>query len=383
MFYRNAVRRTFDVLRSSRKTVNSKTLLPFSSSAARTGAARFEYQAEIVSNEAQGDVERVEKMNLFTAVNSALETALSSDSTACVFGEDVGFGGVFRCTINLQSKYGKNRVFNTPLCEQGIVGFAIGLACAGHTAIAEIQFADYIYPAFDQLVNEASKFRYRSGGEFNVGKMTVRAPLGAVGHGALYHSQSPEAFFAHCPGLKIVVPRGPIQAKGLLLSCIRDDNPCIFFEPKILYRASVEDVPVGDYMLPLGKAEIIKSGTDITLVSWGTQIQVLREVSEMVQKEMNVNCEIIDLRTILPWDIDTVCESVSKTSRCLITHEAPISSGFGAEIAATVQKECFLNLEAPVERVCGLDTPFPHVYEPFYLPDKWKLFEAIKRIMKY
>jgi 2-oxoisovalerate dehydrogenase E1 component beta subunit len=200
------------------------------------------------------------RMNLYQAVNDALITALSTDETAVVFGEDVAFGGVFRCTVNLVEQFGKSRVFNTPLCEQGIAGFGIGLAATGHTAIAEIQFADYIFPAFDQLVNEAAKYRYRSGGQFNCGGLTVRSPCSAVGHGGHYHSQSPESYFAHTPGLKVVVPRSPIQAKGLLLASIRDRNPVIFFEPKILYRSAVEQVPVDDYELPLGKAEILKQG---------------------------------------------------------------------------------------------------------------------------
>lgn len=322
-------------------------------------------------------------MNLFTAINSALDQALASDSTACIFGEDVGFGGVFRCTINLQEKYSKRRVFNTPLCEQGIAGFAIGVAVAGRTAIAEVQFADYIFPAFDQLVNEAAKYRYRSGNSFNVGSLTVRAPCGAVGHGAVYHSQMPESYFSHCAGLNVIVPRGPIQAKGLLLAAIRDPNPCVFLEPKILYRAAVEDVPTGDYELPLGKAEVMIEGSDITLVGWGTQLQVLRDVVEMAQSKLGVSCELIDLRTVYPWDEETICNSVSKTGRLLIAHEAQLTSGFGAEIAATVQRECFLNLEAPIQRVAGYDTPFPHVFEPFYLPDKWKCFEAVKEAVSY
>merc|ERR1712168_1529644 len=209
------------------------------------------------------------KMNLFQSVTSALDNTLASDPTAVIFGEDVGFGGVFRCTVGLRDKYGSDRVFNSPLSEQGIVGFGIGAAVAGATAIAEIQFADYIYPAYDQIVNEAAKYRYRSGNLFDCGRLTIRAPWGAVGHGALYHSQSPEAIFAHTPGLKVVIPRGAIQAKGLLLSCIRDQNPCIFFEPKILYRSAVEDVPLCDYELPIGKAEIVEEGSDITLVAWG------------------------------------------------------------------------------------------------------------------
>ncbi|XP_030746580.1 2-oxoisovalerate dehydrogenase subunit beta, mitochondrial [Sitophilus oryzae] len=323
------------------------------------------------------------KMNMFQAINNALDTALKTDQKAIVFGEDVGFGGVFRCTLDLQKKYGKSRVFNTPLCEQGIAGFGIGAAAAGSTAIAEIQFADYIFPAFDQLVNEAAKYRYRSGDQFDCGKLTIRAPCGAVGHGGLYHSQSPEAYFAHTPGLKVVIPRGPIKAKGLLLSCIRDPDPCLVFEPKALYRAAVEEVPVADYQLPLGKADILKEGKDITMIGWGTQVHVLSETAEILEKEYKISCEVIDLVSILPWDQDTVCRSVCKTGRVLVAHEAPLTSGFGAEIAATIQDHCFLNLEAPVARVTGPDTPFPHVFEPFYLPTKWRCIETALKLMDY
>jgi 2-oxoisovalerate dehydrogenase E1 component beta subunit len=201
---------------------------------------------------------KTRRMNLFTAVNDAMRIALETDPTAVVFGEDVAFGGVFRCSVDLKEKFGSHRVFNTPLCEQGIAGFGIGYAAMGRTAIAEIQFADYIFPAFDQLVNEAAKYRYRSGGQFDCGGLTVRAPYGAVGHGGLYHSQSPEAYFAHTPGLVVVMPRSPVTAKGLLLSCIRERNPCVFFEPKALYRASVEEVPEGDFTIPLRTAEIVQ-----------------------------------------------------------------------------------------------------------------------------
>ncbi|KAL3245156.1 hypothetical protein MRX96_018293 [Rhipicephalus microplus] len=323
------------------------------------------------------------RLNLYQAITNALDLTLSSDPTAVVFGEDVAFGGVFRCTVGLQDKYGKHRVFNTPLCEQGIAGFGIGMAVAGATAVAEMQFADYIYPAFDQLVNEAAKYRYRSGGLFNCGGLTVRAPCGAVGHGALYHSQSPEAFFAHVPGLRIVMPRGPIQAKGLLRACVQNQDPCIFFEPKILYRLAVEQVPVKDYSLPLDKAQVLQEGDDITLLGWGTQVHVLREVAQMVQDKLNASCELIDLCTLMPWDKETVANSVRKTGRLLVAHEAPLTGGLGAEIAASIQEECFLSLEAPVQRVTGFDTPFPHIFEPFYLPDKWRCFDAIKKMMNY
>lgn len=323
------------------------------------------------------------RMNMFQAITNALDLALGSDPTTVLFGEDVAFGGVFRCSVGLQDKYGKDRVFNTPLCEQGIAGFGIGLAVTGATAIAEIQFADYIFPAFDQIVNEAAKLRYRAGNEFNCGSLTIRAPSGAVGHGALYHSQSPESFFAHCPGVKVVIPRGPVQAKGLLLSCIRDPNPCIFFEPKILYRMAVEQVPLKDYTLPLSKAEVMVEGDDVTLVGWGTQVHVLKEVCQLAQDKLNVSCELIDLTTIVPWDKETIIQSVKKTGRLLIAHEAPLTGGFGGEIAASIQETCFLNLEAPIQRVCGYDTPFPHVFEPVYMPDKWRCFEAVRKLVNY
>ncbi|KAL2920172.1 hypothetical protein HK105_200238 [Polyrhizophydium stewartii] len=324
------------------------------------------------------------KLNLYQAVNEALATALATDEKAVIFGEDVSFGGVFRCTMGLAEKFGKHRVFNTPLTEQGIAGFGIGVAAVGHTAIAEIQFADYVFPAFDQLVNEAAKYRYRSGNEFNVGGLTVRMPCMAVGHGAHYHSQSPEAYFAHTPGLKVVIPRSPIQTKGLLLAAIRDKNPVVFMEPKILYRAAVEQVPVDDYTLPLGKAEVIKEGKDLTVVGWGSQLYVLERAIAMAEKRMpGVSIELIDLRSILPWDIETVTKSVNKTGRLLIAHEAPQTGGFASEIATTVQEHCFLRLEAPIQRVCGWDTPFPLVFEKFYVPSAIRCFDAMERALKF
>jgi len=312
-----------------------------------------------------------------------MDIALATDNKAVVFGEDVAFGGVFRCTIGLREKYGAARVFNTPLCEQGIAGFAIGMAAVGATPIAEIQFADYIFPAFDQIVNEAAKYRYRSGGQFDVGGLVFRAPYGAVGHGGHYHSQSPEAYFAHTPGLKVVIPRSPIQAKGLLLASIRDKNPVIFLEPKWLYRSSIEEVPVGDYEIPLCKAEIIKEGKDITVVGWGAQLLVLQEAITMAEEKLGISVELIDLRTIMPWDVDTVESSVKKTGRLLISHEAPKTGGFAGEITATIQERCFLHLQAPIVRVCGYDTPFPLIFEKFYNPDSLKNFEAIKKSINY
>ena len=288
---------------------------------------------------------------------------------------------------------------------------------------AQIQFADYIFPAMDQICNEAAKFRYRSGGEFDVGGQTIRAPAQAVGHGGHYHSQSPEAFFAHTPGLKVVYPRDAYTAKGLLLASIRDKNPTIFLEPKILYRANVQDVPVGDYELPLGKADVISEGEHITCVAWGAQVPAAppqhtpghaapahpgatpprptspfapalssgrrpRQVHVMVKAceraaKDGISCEVIDLATIAPWDVHTVVDSVKKTGRLMVTHEAPVTAGFAGEIAAAVQERCFLHLEAPIARVCGADTPFPLAFEKLYLPDELKVYDAIKKAVEF
>nr|WP_210736149.1 alpha-ketoacid dehydrogenase subunit beta [Shewanella algae] len=322
-------------------------------------------------------------MNMLQAINNALTIAMEADEKMLVFGEDVGhFGGVFRATSGLQEKFGRERCFNTPLTEQGIAGFANGLASNGMTPVAEIQFADYIFPAFDQIVNEAAKFRYRSGNEFDVGGLTFRTPYGGGIAGGHYHSQSPEAYFTQTPGLKVVVPRNPYQAKGLLLASIRDKNPVVFFEPKRLYRASVGDVPEGDYQLELGKAEVVREGKDITLLAWGAQMEIIEKAADMA-KEEGIDCEVIDLRTLAPWDVETVAESVKKTGRLLINHEAPLTGGFAGEIAATIQQECFLYLESPISRVCGLDTPYPLIHEKEYMPDALKTFEAIKASVNF
>ena len=322
-------------------------------------------------------------INMLQAINQALDIAMAEDDKVLCFGEDVGgFGGVFRATSHLQEKYGKARCFNTPLVEQGIIGFANGLAAQGSVPVAEIQFADYIFPAFDQIVNETAKFRYRSGDLFNVGGLTIRAPYGGGISGGLYHSQSPEAYFAHTPGLKIVVPRNPYEAKGLLLAAIRDPDPVLFFEPKRLYRASTGEVPEEDYQLPLGEAEVTKEGADITLLGWGAQMEVIDRAVDMAEKD-GVSCEVIDLRSILPWDEDTVAESVLKTGRLVITHEAPRTGGFAGEIAAAIQERCFLYLESPIQRVTGIDTPFPLTLEKEYLPDHLKIYEAIKTSLHY
>jgi len=320
---------------------------------------------------------------MFQAVNSAMSVAMEENPKTVVFGEDVAFGGVFRCTLDLREKFGPSRCFNTPLSEQGIAGFAIGMAAVGHNCVAEIQFADYIFPAFDQIVNEAAKYRYRAGGQLHCGGLTFRSPCSAVGHGALYHSQSVESYFANCPGLKIVMPRGALQAKGLLLSAIRDPNPVLFFEPKVLYRSSTDQVPSGDFSLPLGQAEVMRPGSDVTLLGWGSQMARLMAAAKRAEAEDGVSCEVIDLQTILPWDRKTVMDSVTKTGRLVIAHEATKTGGFGGEIAAEIQEQCFTSLEAPVQRVCGFDAPFPLAWEEFFVPNEHRVVDAIRKVINY
>ncbi|PBP15660.1 pyruvate dehydrogenase E1 component beta subunit [Diplocarpon rosae] len=324
---------------------------------------------EILTDTRNGTTKR---MNLFQSINDALSLALAADESVILFGEDVAFGGVFRCSMGLAENFGSERVFNTPLSEQGIVGFGIGAAAEGMKAIAEIQFADYVYPAFDQLVNEAAKFRYRDGKEGrNSGGLTVRMPCGGVGHGALYHSQSPESLFTHIPGLRVIMPRSPIQAKGLLLSAIASKDPCVFMEPKALYRAAVEQVPTGLYYLPLSKAEILKEGSDLTIVSYGHPLYTCSAAIEKAETDLGISIELIDLRTVYPWDKECVFKSVRKTSRCVVVHESMINAGIGAEVAASIQEdtETFLRLEAPVLRVAGWSVHMGLIFERFNIPD--------------
>jgi 2-oxoisovalerate dehydrogenase E1 component beta subunit len=326
-----------------------------------------------------------QEMTMVNAINDALSVALESNKKAVLFGEDVAFGGVFRASVDLRDKFGEDRVFNAPVAEQAIAGFAVGLSVAGYTPICEMQFADYIFPAFDQIVNEMAKYRYRGGGD-GCANITIRAPCSGVGHGSMYHSQSVESYFAHCPGLKIVVPRGPRQAKGLLLASIREPNPVLFFEPKALYRAPFEgpdgQVPTGDYELPLGQAEVLREGKDVTLLGWGIQVGRLQAAADLAAKE-GISCEVIDLQTIVPWDVDTVEASVKKTGRLIISHEACLTNGFGAEISAKIQERCFLHLESPIQRITGLDTHFPYAWEEFYVPGPSRLIEAIKNSMSF
>jgi len=326
-----------------------------------------------------------ERMTMVAAINEALSIALATEPRTVLFGQDVAFGGVFRCSAGLREQHGEQRVINAPVAEQAIAGFAVGLSVAGYHAIAEIQFADYIFPAFDQIVNEIAKYRYRGGAD-GASRITMRAPCSAVGHGSMYHSQSPESYFAHCPGLKIVVPRGPRQAKGLLLAAIRDPNPVLFFEPKILYRKRFEgpegEVPKKDYELPLGQAEVVRAGTDITLVGWGSQVHRLEAAADLASAE-GISCDVLDLQTIIPWDADAIERSVKKTGRLVVSHEAPVTNGFGAEIVSCIQERCFLHLEAPIKRVCGFDTHFPYALEEFYLPSASRVFAAIKESLSF
>lgn len=322
-------------------------------------------------------------LNLLQAVNDALRVVMEQDDRVVVFGEDVGrFGGVFRATQGLQERFGADRVFDTPLAEDGIVGVAVGMALNGLRPVAEIQFADFVYPAFDQLVNEAAKMRYRSGGQFFC-PIVVRMPYGGGIRGGHYHSQSPEAYFIHTPGLKVVIPSNPYDAKGLLISAIRDNDPVIFMEPKRLYRAVRGDVPEGDYSVELGKAATVRSGSDVTLIAYGSMVHTALEAADRMAQDEGLSCEVLDLRTLLPFDIEVVLASARKTGRVVIVHEAPRTCGFGAELAATISEKALLHLQAPVLRVTGFDTPFPYTLENEYLPNYRRILPAVRKLMEY
>ncbi len=322
-------------------------------------------------------------MNYIQALNSALRIEMARDPRVVILGEDVGkAGGVFRVTDGLQQEFGEERVIDTPLCEQGIVGAAIGMALNGLKPVAEIQFMDYILPAFDQIVNELAKMRYRSGGQ-NWAPVVVRAPCGGGIHGGHYHSQSTEAYFTHTPGVHVVMPADPYDAKGLLISAIRAEDPVIFLEPKKLYRSARAEVPEGEYTLPIGVAKRLRSGNDVTVVSWGAMVTVCAEACERAAAEKGIECDLIDLRTLAPLDEDAILESVERTGRLVIVHEAARTSGFGAEIAAIVAEKRLLCLEAPVRRVAGLDTPFPFTLEDLYLPDVPRVLLAIEETANF
>lgn len=322
------------------------------------------------------------EMNLVQAINDALTLEMRRDPNVVVLGEDVGkVGGVFRVTAGLHEAFGDDRVIDTPLAEGGIVGAAIGMALYGLRPVPEIQFADFIYPAFDQLVSEAAKYRYRSGGEYSV-PMVVRTPYGGGIKGGLYHSQSPEALFVHTAGLKVVCPSNPYDAKGLLLASIRDDDPVIFLEPKRVYRAVKMDVPEGDYTVPLGEAKVVREGDDVTVVAWGAMLYEALAAAEEAEAE-GVGAEVIDLRTLSPFDADTIVDSVERTGRLVVVHEAPRTAGLGAELVSTVAERAFLHLEAPPVRVTGWDTPFPYTLEGEYLPLASRIAPAIVEAARY
>jgi 2-oxoisovalerate dehydrogenase E1 component beta subunit len=334
------------------------------------------------------------RKTMVEAIRDAMDVCMQRDDNVVVFGEDVGyFGGVFRSTQGLQQKFGSNRVFDTPINESGIVGAAVGMAAYGLRPCVEIQFADYMYPAYDQIVSEAARLRYRSNGQFTAA-MVVRMPTGGGIFGGQTHSQSPEALFTHVSGLKTVVPSNPYDAKGLLIAAIEDNDPVIFLEPKRLYNGPFDghherpvtpwarhpqgEVPDGHYTVPLGKAAIRREGTAVTVLAYGTMVFV----AEAAAQETGIDAEIIDLRTLLPYDLDTIVASVRKTGRCVVVHEATLTSGFGAELSALVQENCFYHLEAPVMRVAGWDTPYPHAQEWDYFPGPARVGRALKAVME-
>ncbi len=333
-------------------------------------------------------------MSMVQALNSAIDVMLERDPKVLIFGEDVGFyGGVFRVTEGLQKKHGERRVFDAPIAEGAMLGAAVGMGAYGLRPIVEIQFADYIYPATDQLISEAARIRYRSAGEF-CAPITVRAPCGGGIFGGQTHSQSVEAIFAHVCGLKTVMPSNPYDAKGLLISAIEDDDPVVFFEPKRLYNGPFDghpdrparpwsshpqaDVPKGYYTVPLGQAAIVRPGSAVTVLAYGTMVHVALAAAE----EAGADAEVIDLRTLLPLDLDTIAGSVKKTGRCVIAHEATRTCGYGAELSALVQEECFYHLEAPIERVTGYDTPYPHALEWAYFPGPQRVAAGIRRALE-
>jgi 2-oxoisovalerate dehydrogenase E1 component beta subunit len=333
-------------------------------------------------------------MTMVQALNSAMDVMLGRDPVVLVFGEDVGyFGGVFRATEGLQKKYGVTRCFDTPIGEAGIVAVAIGMGAFGLRPVVEIQFADYIYPAYDQLVSEAARLRYRSAGDF-IAPLTIRAPYGGGIFGGQTHSQSPEALFTHVAGLVTVIPSNPYDAKGLLISAIESDDPVIFLEPKRLYNGPFDghyerpvkpwaghpasEVPAEHYTVPLGSAAVLRAGAAVTVLAYGAMVHVALAAAE----DSGVDAEVIDLRTLVPLDIETVVASVEKTGRCVILHEATRTSGYGAELSALVQEHCFYHLEAPIERVTGWDTPYPHAFEWDYFPGPGRVAAAMRRALE-
>ena len=319
-------------------------------------------------------------LNMVQAINLALIQEMEKDPRVLLLGEDVGAnGGVFRVTEGLQKRFGEKRVVDTPLAESGIIGTAIGLAMGGLRPVPEIQFDGFLGPAYDQICSHAARMRTRTRGAFPV-PLTIRIPVGGGIHAPELHSDSPEAIYAHTPGLKVVMPSSPYDAKGLLIASIRDPDPVMFFEPKRIYRAFREEVPEDEYVLPIGMARTVCEGNELTIVSWGASVVQCMQAIEKSGKDI----ELIDLRTIYPFDIDAIEESVKKTGRCVVVHEAPLTCGFGAEKTARIMERCFLHLEAPVQRVSGFDTIMPYYkLELDYMPDASRIGRAIDDIMAY
>jgi pyruvate dehydrogenase E1 component beta subunit len=323
----------------------------------------------------------VTELTLVQAVNRGLQQAMRDDPDVLVLGEDVGVnGGVFRATEGLLKEFGEERVLDTPLSETGIIGTAVGMALYGLKPVAEIQFLDFIYPAFDQIVSELAKFRYRSGGQYP-SHVVIRTPYGGGIKGGLYHSQSTEAYFAHTAGLKVVIPSTPADAKGLLLTAIHDEDPVMFLEPKRIYRSVTGEVPEGDHRVPFGQARLVREGTDVSLFAYGAMIPVVSEAADLLSKE-GVSSEVIDLRTLVPLDEAAVLASVEKTGRAVIVHEAARFCGFGGELAALLAEKAFFSLKAPIARVTGYDTPFPYALENLYLPNVERVVHAVRTTVR-
>ncbi len=321
-------------------------------------------------------------MTLLQAVRDALLTEMELDSRVVLMGEDVGInGGVFRATEGLQKEFGEDRVMDTPLNESGIIGMAMGMAINGLRPVPEIQFMDFIYPAFDQIVSEVAKIRYRSGGGFTC-PMVIRTPYGGGIRGGHYHSQSAEAYFAHTAGLKVVVPSNPHDTKGLLIAAIRDEDPVLFMEPKRLYRSLKGEVPEGPYTVEIGRANIVRPGSDVTLLAWGAMVSVAMRAAELCEPR-GADCEVVDLRTLVPLDEEAVLNSVRKTGRVVIVQEAPRTCGFASELSAIIAEEAILSLEAPIVRVTGFDTPFPYTLEHVYLPDAERVALAVGKVRNF
>lgn len=319
---------------------------------------------------------------LIQAITEALRLEMRRNPDVVLLGEDVGRnGGVFRATDGLQAEFGEERVMDTPLCESGIIGAAVGMALYGLRPVPEIQFMDFIYPAFDQIVSELAKFRYRSGGQYPT-PVVIRTPYGGGIKGGHYHSQSTEALFTHTAGLKVVIPSDPYDAKGLLIQSLRQEDPVLFMEPKALYRKAKMEVPDEDYVVPFGKAVVRREGTDITLVAWGAMVPVCLDAAQRASDD-GISCEVVDLRTLVPLDEETFLESVKKTGRLIVVHEAQRTSGFGGELAAIAAEKALEHLETPVQRVTGFDTPFPYTLEDVYMPDADRVLRAILATHRY